>query len=385
VADLSNLSRQLRETEFPGIADTIYFNNAGIGPIPERTRLVLEELNASKSAPHSIDVPRLFKRLAETRRSAARLLNAETMEIGLTTSTTLGLNVAAQALPVQPGEIVLLSDKEFPANVYPWKQLESRGVVVELAPTKPNGWPDEEYLCERVSDPRVRVLAISLIQFSNGYKADIARLGKACRANDCFFVVDAIQGIGQVAFDVKATPVDLLACGGQKWLLSPFGSGFLYVRQELVEQLQPTFVGWLAFEGTDDYSRLTDYEYKLRSDARRFEINTLPFQDLIAMGESLKMLLDFGIESIEEWLREVRRPLLEAAVAGQLRVVSPLDSRHSSGIVCVAPARLAECEERLASEGVIVALREGALRLSPHCYNTPDEMEKAVAILTEYA
>jgi selenocysteine lyase/cysteine desulfurase len=144
-------------------------------------------------------------------------------------------------------------------------------------------------------------------------------------------------------------------------------------------------VGWLAFEGTDDYSRLTDYEYKLRSDARRFEINTLPFQDLIAMGESLKMLLDFSIESIEEWLREVRRPLLEAAETGQLRVVSPLETEHSSGIVCVAPARLAECEERLAAEGVIVALREGALRLSPHCYNTPDEMEKAVAILTEYA
>ena len=102
MADLSNLSRQLRETEFPGIADTIYFNNAGIGPIPERTRLVLEELNASKGSPHSIDVPRLFKRLAQTRRSAARLLNAETVEIGLTTSTTLGLNIAAQALPDAP-------------------------------------------------------------------------------------------------------------------------------------------------------------------------------------------------------------------------------------------------------------------------------------------
>jgi len=385
VADLSKRSLRLRETEFPWTADTIYFNNAGIGPIPERTRAVLEQLNALKTVPHDIDVPRLFKRLAETRRTIAQLLNAETEEIGLTTSTTLGLNVAAQAMPVEPGDIVLVSDKEFPANVYPWKQLESRGVIVELAPTQSDGRPDEDYLCERVSDPRVRVLAISLVQFSNGHKANIDRLGKACRSGDCFFVVDGIQGIGQVAFDVKATPVDLLACGGQKWLLSPFGSGFLYVRQELLEKLEPTFVGWLAFEGTDDFSRLTEYEYRLRADARRFEVNTLPFQDLIAMGESVKMLLDFGVESIEKWLREVRRPLLEAVESGLLRAVSPLEEEHSSGIVCVMPTRLAECQDRLASERVFVALREGALRLSPHCYNTPGEMEKAVAVLTEYA
>jgi selenocysteine lyase/cysteine desulfurase len=384
-SDLRERCLRLREKEFPWTADTTYFNNAGIGPIPERTRLVLDELNALKAAPQTIDVPSLFKRLAKTRRTVARILNADVDEIALTTSTTMGLNVAAQAVPVQAGEVVLVSDKEFPANVYPWKQLESRGVVVELAPTLPNGWPDEAYLCERVSDPEVRVLAISLIQFSNGHRSNIERLGEACRAGNCFFVVDGIQGIGQIAFDVQATPVDMIACGGQKWLLSPFGSGFLYVRRELVEQFEPTFVGWLAFEGTEDFTRLTEYEYTLLRNARRFEINTLPFQDLIAMGESLELLLEFGTDSIEEWLREVRRPLLAELRYGRLRAVSPLDEKHQSGIVCVEPGRLTECQEAFAAEGVVVALREGAIRLSPHCYNTPEEMEKAAAILMEYA
>ena len=385
MADLSRLCSRLRETEFPWTTDTTYFNNASIGPLPERSQVVIDQLNAEKKTPYLVDDRRLFAGLAETRNTVAQLINADTDEIGLTTSTTLGLNIAAQALPLRAGEIVLLPDREFPANVYPWNQLESRGVVVELAPPTSEGWPDEEYLCERVTDPKVRALAISFVQFSNGYRANIARLGEACRANDCYFVVDGIQGIGQVALDVMATPVDLMACGGQKWLLSPFGSGFLYVRRALLEQLEPTFVGWLAFEGTDDFSRLTDYDYTLRADARRFEVNTPPFQDLICMNESVKLLLEFGIESIEEWLREVRRPLLEAAQAGRIRVVSPLDAEHSSGILCVAPTKLAECRRKLESESVILALREGALRLSPHCYNTPDEMEKAVAILTEYA
>ena len=385
MADPSKQIQQLRQTEFPWTADTTYFNNAAIGPIPERTRMLLDEFSAKRAAPHLIDIPGLFDLLAETRSTIARLINAESTEIGLTTSTTLGLNVAAQALPVRTGEIVLVSDREFPANVYPWKQLESNGVTVELAPTTSDGWPDEDYLRERVSDPRVRVLAISLVQFSNGYKANIGRLGEACRANGCYLVVDGIQGIGQVPFDVKDTPVDLLACGGQKWLLSPFGTGFLYVREALLEELRPTFVGWLAFEGADDDSRLTDYGTILRADARRFEINTLPFQDLIAMNESVKLLLEYGVELIEEWLREVRRPLLEAVLAGRVRAVSPPEGEHSSGIVCVVPTKLAECREKLTSERVIVALREGALRLSPHCYNTPDEMERAVAILSEYA
>jgi len=130
---------------------------------------------------------------------------------------------------------------------------------------------------------------------------------------------------------------------------------------------------------------LTEYEYILRADARRFEINTLPFQDLIAMNESVKLLLEFGIRDIEEWLRKVRQPLLEAIGDGRLRGVSPLDDEHSSAIVCVAPARLSECQRRLEEDHVKVVLREGAIRLSPHCYNTPDEMEKAVAILMEHA
>src|SRR5256885_60427 len=214
--------------------------------------------------------------LRAARVAAAGLLTAEPAEIALATNTSHGLNLAARALPLQRGDVVLVSDREFPANVYPWMLLKKQGVEVELAPCAPEGWPDEAFLVERLHDPRVRVLAVSFVQFPNGYRAALARLGVACRAHGTVLVVDGIQGVGNSVLDVRETPVDILACGGQKWLLAPWGSGFVYVRRELISVLEPAVAGWMAFEGTDDFSRLTEYNPTFRSDARRFELATLP-------------------------------------------------------------------------------------------------------------
>lgn len=213
--------RALRAAEFPWTADTVYLNNAAIGPIPERTRRALDEFTAKRTAPHLLPDRELFAGLAAARLGIAHLLNADPSEIALATNTSFGLHLAARALPLKPGDIVLLSDKEFPANVYPWLLLKKEGIAVEVAHCGPEGWPDEEHLLERLRDPRVRVLAVSFVQFSNGYRADLKKLGAACRANGTYLVVDGIQGVGNSVLDVRETPVDILACGGQKWLLSP--------------------------------------------------------------------------------------------------------------------------------------------------------------------
>ncbi|MFL5548108.1 MAG: aminotransferase class V-fold PLP-dependent enzyme, partial [Gemmatimonadales bacterium] len=249
----------LRQREFPWTAETVYLNHASVGPLPERTRVTLETFNRKRSAPFQLPDRDLINTLAESRRLSAQLIGASPDEIALTLNTGFGLSLAARALPLQAGDIVLTSDKEFPANVYPWMLLKENGVILELAPTTPEGWPDEDYLVERLRDSRVRVLAVSLVQFSNGYVVDLARLSAATRAAGTYLVVDAIQGVGQIPVHVGATPVDLMACGAQKWLLSPWGSGFVYVRRELIRQLTPAITGWMAYEGTDDFSRLTQY------------------------------------------------------------------------------------------------------------------------------
>jgi len=371
----------LRQSDFPWTADTIYMNNAATGPLPERSRRVLDDITDRRMAPHLLDELDIFGLMQDTRQTMARLINAEVRDIGLTPNTGYGINIAAQALPLQPGDRVVISDGEFPANVYPWLHLKHRGIAVDIVPRTERGWPDEDALVERLSHRNARVLSISLVQFSTGYMADVGRLADACRSAGCYFVIDGIQGIGNTPFDVTATSADIVACGGQKWLLSPWGSGFVYVRRELLETMLPPAVGWMAFEGTDDHTRLTEYSPMLRDDGRRLELVTLPYQDLLAMKESVNLLLHLGIENIAQWLAEVRQPIMDAARSGRMRLTSPIGDDHESAIVCIVTSDPLGSYRRLRQEGVICSFREGAIRLAPHCYNLPEETEKVVQIL----
>src|SRR5216117_1563110 len=383
VRALRETFKALRTAEFPWTAETIYLNNASIGPIPERTRRALDEFTAKRTAPHLLPDRELFAGLAAARLGLAQLINADPSEIALATNTSWGLNLAARALPLERGDVVLVSDKEFPANVYPWLLLRDQGITVEMTRCTAQGWPDEEHLLERLRDRRVRVLAVSFVQFSNGYRADLKKLGAACRANGTYLVVDGIQGVGNSVLDLRETPVDILACGGQKWLLSPWGSGFVYVRKELIQTLEPAITGWMAFEGTDDFSRLTEYNPTFRADARRFEMITLPFQDFVGMTASLGLLLEIGVRDVAEVTRAAHEPVVRWAQKNDVRISSPLDERHRSAILCIAPAKPVEAYHGMKRARVVCSLREGSIRLSPHCYNTLEEMEKVIEVLDD--
>jgi cysteine desulfurase / selenocysteine lyase len=370
----------LRRAEFPWADETTYLNHASIGPLPERTRLALDAFNRRRAMPFHLPDRDLFATLTQARRLLAGLIGATPEEIALTVNTGFGLGVVARALPLRAGEIVLVSDREFPANVYPWLRLRETGVEVELVPTTALGWPDEPRLLERLEDPRVRALAVSLVQFSNGYRVDLAALSAATRRTGAYLVVDAIQAVGQLPVDLRQTPVDVLACGGQKWLLSPWGSGFVYVRRELIRELSPPVTGWMAFEGTDDFTRLTSYSDTLRADARRFELITLPYQDFAGLNASLELLLELGVERIQAHLQRLHRPVLAWASRTGTPVASPVGAQ-GSGILCLAPADVGAAYRRLKAARIICSLREGAIRLSPHGYNTVEEMERVVAVL----
>jgi len=372
--------RALREAEFPWADRSVYLNHASTGPLPERTREAIDAFTRDRTQPFRLPDDRLQAILAEARGRAARLIGADVGEIALTTNTSYGLNLAARMIPFEPGDVVLVSDGEFPANVFPWRHLADRGVTMELLPVTVEGWPDEARMLERMNDPRVRALAVSHVQFHTGYKANLARLGAAARASGTWLVVDAIQALGHVAFDVRETPVDILACGAQKWLLSPWGSGFCYVRRELIGQLVPPFAGWSAFQGTDNYTTLCDYTGALRDDARRFELITLPFQDLLGMSRSLDLLEEIGVARIEAHLEAIGEPVREWARRRGVRIVSP-GGACGSGMVCLAAEDVPRGHSALREAGVVASVREGALRFSPHCYNTIAEMARVAEIL----
>ncbi len=371
---------ELRKSDFPWTSGTSYLDSASIGPLPARSLATLDAFNALRSTPHRIPKDVQFGALTRARALAARLLNVSVGEIALATNTSFGLNIAARALPLAPGDIVLVSDREFPANVYPWMNLADRGVQLELVPVTAEGWPDEARLLERLSDPRVRVLAVSLVQFSSGYKVDLAALSKATRATSTWLVVDAIQALGQLPVDLTETPVDILATGAQKWLLSPWGSGFFYVRKEILDQLTPPFAGWLAFQGTDDFNTLTQYNPAWHDDSRRFELITLPFQDFAAMNTSLEMILDIGLDEIAAHLQRVQEPLLDLAARRDIPITSPRGA-HGCAIVCLGVPDAARLHRVLRGNEVICSLREGSLRFSPHLFNSVDDVARAAEVL----
>ena len=373
---------ELRRTEFAALNDGgIFLNSASIGPLPSRSVAALGACNRDRARPGLWPVERINVILSEARWLAGRLINADESEIALMPNTTTGLNVAARALPLHAGDIVVTFDREFPGNIYPWMRLAENGVTLERLPVTADGWPDEARLLERLADPRVRAAAVSLTQFSSGYTVDLAQLSRATRASGKWLVVDAIQGVGQVVVDVHATPVDFLACGAQKWLLSPWGTGFLYVRKELCTELEPTFAGWAAFMGSDDYTNLTSYDPRPWPDARRFELLTFPVQDFAAMNASLGLLLGAGIDAVVTHTRALHRPVIDWAARSGATITSP-QGVHGSAILCVRPrGDVAAAYGRLQASGVQCSLREGAIRLSPHLFNEVSEMERLVRFL----
>lgn len=371
--------RALREAEFPWTRDRIYLNHASTGPLPERTRRALHAFTDDRAA-FRIPDTELQAMLAGARTRAARLINADVEEIALATNTSFGLNLAARMLPFHPGDLVIASQGEFPANVFPWRQLGDRGVTLELLPLTAEGWPDEALMRERMQDRRVRALAVSHVQFHTGYGVDLDALSAAARASGTWLVVDSIQALGHVPFDVRRTPVDILACGAQKWLLSPWGSGFFYVRRELVPALHSPLAGWSAFEGTDNFTTLCDYSGEWRRDARRFELVTLPFQDLLGMSHALDLLDELGIDRIAAHLETIGVPVREWATRRGVRIVSPVGAR-GAGMLCLDAADVPEALPALREAGVTATIREGALRFSPHCYNTVEELERVAQIL----
>jgi selenocysteine lyase/cysteine desulfurase len=242
--------------------------------------------------------------------------------------------------------------------------------------------PDEAALLRALERPRVRAVTLSWVAFATGSRIDLATLGRACRERGIYLVVDAIQGLGAAVLDVQACPVDLMACGGHKWLLGPTGSGFLYVRAELVQQLEPDVVGWMSMQASEELSRLVDYDFTYHDDARRFEVLTLPYHDFAGLNASLELLLELGPNAVAQHIaRLVDRAVEWAQDEPSVRLVTPAEPGRRAGIVALVPSDPEAASERLRRVRISHSLREGAIRLSPHCYNTMSEMDRALTVL----
>lgn len=369
-------------TEEFDLADTAYLDAASTGPLPRRTRKTLAAFNEQRGHPWTLSGRDTLGILHAARAKCARLIGAGADEIALVPNTSTGLHVAALTLPLGKGKIILGHDGDFPANVYPWMARAARtGSRYEQVALE-SGLVDESALLSRLDRGDVGILTVSWVSFASGQRLDIARLGAACRARGIYFVVDAIQGVGTVPLDLGQSPVDVLACGAQKWLLSPWGSGFLYVRRHLMHELPPVTGGWLSMRDSETFAHLLDYDLAYYNDARKFEVATLAYQDVAGLDASMGLLLEVGATALAAHIHALAARLLAGldAVPGLSRC-TPREDGAFAGIVSCRGPDLPSLKRRLDAAGVAAAIRGGVLRFAPHGYNTVDDVDRALSIL----
>lgn len=371
--------------EFPWAGrEVVYLNAAATGPQPARTAAELDRWVRLRAEPWQIALDEQFATLGKGRALCASLIGADTDEIALVPNTSTGINIAAQALPIPRDKVIVGNDGEFPANVYPWMAIErSGGARYEQIPLLQNGLPDWDALPARLDRGDVAVVAISWVSFVSGDRADLAKIGTMCRERGIWLVVDAIQGVGTTRLDVHACNIDILSCGAQKWLLSPWGSGFCYVRRELVQKLEPRAVGWIAVKGAEDFSHMLEYNLDYADDARRFEVATIPYQDVAGMVTSLEMLHEIGIAAVESSIHAlVSRLVAGIAKIRTLEMVTPAEANRRAGIVSFKVQDVAAVSARLDAASVSHSVRGGGvIRLAPHIYNTGNEIDRVLALL----
>lgn len=369
--------KSVRE-EFPVTAEYVYFNHAAVSPLSLRTRAALDALSDLLARKGILAEDEVIAAVERIRANAARLIGAAPGEIAFIKNTTQGVLLAAGAIRWREGDNVVMPALEFPANVYPWMGLRRRGVELRLV--EPQGGVVTADMLTDVCDGRTRAVTVSWVQFSTGQRIDLEELGGFCRGRGIYLHVDAIQGLGALALDVGRCRIDFLSAGSHKWLLAPPGTGIFYCRGGLYDELDVPNPGWTGVVDPRDF---LDYRFEYRRDAARFEEGSLNLHGISALGVSIDRLLEIGPQRVEERILELTGRLAAGLGERGFAVTSPLGDGERSGILCFEHREIAAQRlfERLQAAGVLCSLREGAVRLSPHMYNTEDECERTLAIL----
>jgi len=364
-----------------GVASRLtYLNHAAVGPLPARTVAAVQAAVALQ-AEQGAGAAALWRHAAERARAAmARLLHCSPGELAVAKNTPEALSFVANGFPWREGDEVVLCDLEFPSNVYPWLNLERRGVRVHVVPTSAGRAPAE--LLMAACGPRTRVLAVSSVQFSSGYRMDLAALGAFCRERDIWLVVDGIQSIGVLRLDVKAAGLDCLGFASHKWLLSPPGVGWFYCRAERLPQLHVAEVGQGSV-AREDHQPFLGFPFVLRPDAERFQPGVLNYLGLVGVEASLSLLEEVGMDRIEARVLALTDALCGALAERGFIVQSDRSPGARSGIVAFSSPREPNpvVLERVTRAGVAISLREGWLRASPHFYNDESDLEALLQAL----
>jgi selenocysteine lyase/cysteine desulfurase len=362
--------------DFPITRACVYLNHAAVSPLPLPAMAALNEA-ARRLAELGSERDRNHALLSRVRAQVARLLDAPPDTVAFVHGTTHGLGQLASGLDWEPGDNVVTIRGEHPANVLPWLNLERRGVTTRFVEPVAGAVTAEAVLA--AVDRRTRVVALSFVEFWNGFRNDLDTIGRECRRQGVLLAVDAIQGLGALQLSVSRTPIDYLAAGAHKWLLGAAGIGIAYVHPDLVTRIQPPIVGIASVDGEGSYF---EYSSQLAPDARRLQEGTFNLLGITALGASLELLASLDPAWIEERVVGLTRRLRAGLDAVGCTLVDPQQQQLSGIISFRHPNRpAAELQDELWRAGFRLSLRADFVRAAPHFYNTETEVDALLEML----
>ncbi|MHA1214344.1 MAG: aminotransferase class V-fold PLP-dependent enzyme [Candidatus Hodarchaeales archaeon] len=367
---------------FPIIEKAIYLNHAAIGPSPVPVQKECEKWLVHHKAYGELyfkPLDKMFEELDDYRKIIGSFIKAKYAEeeIAFTYNTSYGLSAIAEALEWNSGkDKIILNDLEYTSNSFTYQVLAKKHKLQTEVIKNVNGILQLEDF-EAALDDSTRLIAISHVQFGNGFRIDLKELAKLAHENDALVIVDAIQSCGAMPLDVQQMDIDFMAAGGYKWLLGPLGTGFLYAKKDLAEQLNPCFVGSMS---DSNPMELSHHQYVPGPGAKRFQASLGPNAMLLA--EAVKFLDKIGISNIYNHIMNLTTQIIEfVEETKNFQLQSPIeDIKYRSGIINFKCPRSKEIvmELRNLPKQIAVSYREGGIRLSPHCYNTNEEIQKSL-------
>ena len=365
---------------FPVTREIAYLNHAGVAPISTRADEALRRYAREATDRGAMDYGKFYDaEIERVRGCAARLMGAAADGIAFVKNTTEGLGIVAAGIDWKRGDRVVTCDLEYPSNVYPWWNLHKRGVETVMLRGYDGRLPIESVQAA-LESTRVRLLALSSVEFGSGARNDLEALGRLCRERGVLFCVDAIQSLGCLDLNVERCGIDFLSADGHKWLLSMEGCGVFYCSARVLDQLEPRVVGWRSVTDNLDFD---SYHLELQPSAGRFEEGTPNTGGIFALGAAIDLLLELGVVNIEARVLSLTGELVDGLVERGARIESPRGPGEASGIVAFnlpneAPDRTVA---RLRAAGVFVVARRGRVRASPHFYNDSSDLGRLLEAL----
>lgn len=371
--------------EWFAIEDATFLNAAGNAPMPKVSiRAVVSSLELKKF-PHRIADSAYFETPMRIREAIAKLIGAQGNEIALTTGASSGTTIVAYNIDWKPGDEILTGKGEFPLQFTTWKPMEEReGIKLQVVSPRERFISADDFIAALT--PKTRLVSTSLVRFDDGVLLDAGKLAAACQANGTLLLLDASQCCGAIPMDVAKLGADFIVCAGYKWLLSPYGTGFLWAKNEAVAKMRSGPFYWMALEGADRFASLVFTDPKPAAGARRWDsAETASYFNLAGMDASLQFVLNLQPETVSAHNNKLIDLLFARLPKDRCVPASPLDPARRGPYACFVartPEKTAALYESLQKENVIVSLREGNIRVSPHVYNTERDIDQLIKIIT---